>query len=352
MKPNNVKSRLERAKERDRHLKVFLASEPTAMAATEVTRRLERLHLKRTLAQKLAEQFDASVRRYSDALHGERVRAEHDVVARKAHSLAKKALRELERIKVSLPKFVAAASALTQTLKNMNSLKSAATSEYVLPIMRYGIVEQTVRMATGQLPPRCQHPACPRLLERVFCRCKVWPSGSATSIDAFAEFEYPRVPSEHSLDPQAYGWAGAVGLLRLYIARFDPGSWKNKKGPSEPCFDQALVDELCRTYEEESGGGARHDISAWRHVFTNVLEVYGLQFLDTENRLKRYEAYMADQRKRYGSQFLPRGVSDQYFPLPPLRGRLLTKASRERERSLKSQLVRQQIEFELFDAMH
>ena len=89
----------------------------------------------------------------------------------------------------------------------------------------------------------------------------------------------------------------------------------------EPRYDQLLIDKLCRTYEDATDRKARHDIRTWRTVLTAVLDIYGLQFLDTENHLKRFENYKAGQRKKYKLGSLPRGFEDPWSGPLPRKGR-------------------------------
>jgi hypothetical protein len=228
-------------------------------------------------------------------------------------------------------------------------LKSPRANAYVSPVMRFGITDQTVRMATGQRPLRCRQPRCGNRSQPDFCRCKIWPEGEASIIDPFAEFDYPRVPLQSILDPRLYSWSGAAGLLRLYAARFDPKARTKKRGPPEPAFDQDLIDDLCSIYEDISGKPARHDTTSWTATQSAMLEVYGLEFLGyTENRIKRWEQLRDYQRKTYGVVCLPRGVDDPAPNIPRKGGRVLTKSVGRREKKLKSQLAKLQLENELF----
>ena len=338
----------ERAKERTKQITAFLGRMPIEGAPLQVVRNLQRLGFKIEVAEELAASFDRSFWWYTVALRSESLRGRQDREARKAHKLAKTALRLLERHQPRLSEYNATVHALLKTFQVLNTLKRTGASSYVSPLMRYGITEHTVRMATGLPPPPCDRPRCSKRDTQCFCRCKIWPEGTACTIDAFAEFDYPSVPLASTWDPRAHNWTGATGLLRLYIARFDPAARPAKKGPPEPPYDQELMDDLCCDYEEITEKRARYYISIWRRVLATVLEAYSLQFLDTDNRIKRYESYIADQRKRYGHVFLPRGVGDPWTQPRSPRKRVLTKSTLAREKLLKSQLARRKLEYELF----
>ena len=335
--------------ERDKQLIAFKARMPIPEGRSNTLSILERVGIAHDKAPVLADGLDNSFGWYYWALRGEPIRARQDAMARKVHKLANKGLRLLQRQKSQLVKYNAVVLELVAALQDLNRLKCATACGYVSPVMRYGITDQTVRMATGQGPPPCRYPGCRNKPKHSFCPCMIWPKGDASTIDAFGAFEYPRVPSERSLDPRAYKWARAVGLLRLYSVRFDPNTWASKKtGGQEPRYDQLLIDELCRAYEDATGRKARHDIRMFRTVLTAVLDDYGLQFLDTENHLKRFENYKAAQRKNKLG-FLPRGVQDPWSgPLTRKGSRVLTKTVMAREQVLRAQFVRQQLENELF----
>jgi hypothetical protein len=181
--------------ERDKQLIAFKARMPIPEGRSNTLSILERVGIAHDKAPVLADALDNSFGWYYSALCGEPIRARQDAMARKLHKLSYQGLRLLQRQTFELVNYNAVVPELAAALQAVNKLKCASACSYVSPVMRYGITDQTVRMATGQGPPPCQHPSCRNKPKDFFCPCMIWPEGDASTIDAFGVI---RIPSRTS----------------------------------------------------------------------------------------------------------------------------------------------------------
>lgn len=346
----NVKSkecRLELEKLRALRINSFKQRMPIADPAARLCGGLVKAGLDVNQAEEMANDVEEIVDWYWRAVVGEeRYRTPQDKLARELHQLAKKAVMHLDRRKPP-PEHVI--EKIAKGIDKLNALKYPTANEFVSPVMRFGITEETVRMATGRRPRSCQRCRPGNQSQAAFCSCMIWPEGDANTIDPFDKFDFPRVPKQSSLDPREYEWRGAASLLRLYKARFNPTAWPNKKGPPEPPFDQDLVDNLSSSYEDITGKVARTSSNSWNAIFGAIVEFYGLDFLNlTITRTKRWETYRDYQWSTYGFLYLPRGVRDPAPKTRPQSGRVVTEAVKRRDRAVHAQLMRLRLECELF----
>lgn len=337
---NEKKARADRKEERRAQLQRFKLDYPALEAENEVLRACKKMGMSADDASLFAADVTRHVKKYHAAVtYGVELRARQNALARNIYKQAKKAIRLRSRQGAPPKGYDEVVDDIVRDLRAIDGLKCASAHRYVSPLMRFEITDHTVRWATHRRPPACQHPGCPHRGAQMQCACKNWPQGSPQDANALAEFEYPRCAKLHELDPRRYPAAAQVGLLRLYEAKCDPRKLsRGRRGPPELVEDQDLIDDLCESFKATTGKSANHDCTRWRSLLSTILEAYGLDYLVlTDNRLKRYESYRAQQMGEYGRISLPRRVR-----APD------TMAGKPRENSLKSQLYLLRVESEVF----
>ena len=285
-----------------------MAKRNTANASIDFDRALREACLSHGMdlpkALRFAEEVQHSVAKYRSLVRAADVyeRRRQDLAAG-IHRAAKRALGLLGRRRRRPGKYNSTIDEMMRDLAELESLKSNNASEYVSSLMPFGVELHMVRWATGQRPPRCQHPRC----AGATCKCRSWPKGMSVEAAPPTKFEYLRPVTMTELNPRRYSEEAAAGLLRLLCARFHPKRLPipRRRGLS---LDQDLIDEVSWAFER-TGSSASHDSTSWAdRLLPAILEPCGLAHLATENRMKRYETHRAWLRKTCGKevQFLPR----------------------------------------------
>ena len=305
MKTERRRKRRNKERERQAQLRIFLETYQT-MDLRGLGDTCVHAGMDRTSAETFAIDVVEIIDGYHAAMSLQAMKAEHDVIARRIFRKAGKALRLLHRKGHGNEKYRSLAESVHVDLLLLRSLKCTSSSPYVCPLMRYGFAGQSLRKALGRPPPPSIHGRC----RRHNCPCRKWRAGLPDYFDVFEEFECPVPADVADLDPLSHTPSKAEAMLRLCHLCFKPGRWPHRprRGPPEHAEDQDAIDLLCSAYERTGGQHASHDNTRWTAILENCLAMMGLDYLGTENRLKRFEKLRAEQRRRFGAIEHPRGM--------------------------------------------
>jgi hypothetical protein len=252
-----------------------------------------------------ADAVEGCVRRYFAHPADQKSRQEQKHLALNIHRNSTKALRLLDR-RIRRPKDIRAhVDAVARDVLALHEL-GRGCHRYVSMPMRFDVTDETVRWATGR-PPRKNGPGHPdgRCMDE-------WPDGSPNTVDPWMVFACASPARPEQLDPRRYSGPALVGLLQLFQARFSPQSPAliRMRGHPAHLAEERLVDDLCRYYEVWMGGHPHSRNVRWMRLVGVILEVYGLDHISLDYRVKRYDKLRARQRQlgRRGRSSLPRYI--------------------------------------------